>query len=173
MFAKRIANIIIAVALISVFIGVFFFTYAAKIEQKIVVERSAQIAYDLTSTMKETMSARDKELINEQITPFLVIPQSLEQQDKIVQENNKELLNSAIKAIVIFVVLCALVLAALCMFYKIPLFDLIKDNLIILVFVALTEFIFLTFFAQNYITIDSNFVKEKISDSLINFASSQ
>ena len=63
MLAKHAANIIIATAMISVFLGIFFFTYASKVEQKIVVTRSTEIVDDLITTAKNAIPQDKKELI--------------------------------------------------------------------------------------------------------------
>jgi hypothetical protein len=171
MFAKHVVNIIMATAMISVFLGIFFFTYAAKVEQKIVVARSTQIVDDLIVTAKNNMNPTQKSVVETEIMPYLVVPESLEQADAEVAAANKELMKNAFKAIAVFVALCSILVGIIAFFFKVPLVDLIKDNLIILIFVGLTEFIFLTFFAQNYITIDSNYVKEKIIQTMITFGS--
>jgi hypothetical protein len=168
MFAKHAANVIIATAMISVFIGVFFFTYASKIEQDIVVKRTTEIVDSMVSSA-QIIPPSEKALISTQIAPNLTIPASLEQQDAEVAAANKQLMIYAAKAIAIFVSICVIVVGCLVYYYKLPLGELIQNNLIILVFVALTEFIFLTFFAQNYITIDGNYVKKTVVESLISF----
>ena len=80
MFAKHAANVIIATAMISVFIGVFFFTYASKIEQDIVVKRTTEIVDSMVSSA-QIIPPSEKALISTQIAPNLTIPASLEQQD--------------------------------------------------------------------------------------------
>ena len=37
----------------------------------------------------------------------------------------------------------------------------LKENLLILCFVAITEFVFFTFFSQNYLSIDPNIIRRK------------
>ena len=44
---------------------------------------------------------------------------------------------------------------------------LIKYNLIIIIFIGLTEYIFAAGFAKNYISIDMNYIKKNIVDNLI------
>lgn len=172
MLAKHIANIILATAMISVFLGVFFFTYASKVEQNIVVNRSTQIVDDMIITAKNVIPQDKKKVIQAELLPYLVVPNSLEEEDAKVAEANKQLMQTASKAIGIFVLICAIIVSLIALFAKIPLWEMIKDNLVILIFVGLTEYTFLTFFAQNYITIDANYVKEKILSSLIQFGSS-
>ena len=169
MFANHAANIIMSTALISVFLGIFFFTYAASVERKIVESRTTEIINEITNVAKTNIPEKQKLIIQKEILPHLVVPKSLEEEDAKVALNNKNLLISSIKAISAIVLFCILILVALKYFYKVPLLELLKENLITLFFIALTEFIFLTYFAQNYITIDANFVKEKVLESLIEF----
>jgi hypothetical protein len=168
--AKHIANIIMATAFISIFLGIFFFTYASKIEEKIVVARSTEIVQDITNSLL-LISPEQKEMLKNAVLPSLQVSSALEEQDQQVKIQNQKLVQKAAIAISIFVVICSIIIGGLVYFYKIPLMDIVKNNLIILCFVALTEFIFLTFYAQYYITIDANFVKKQIADSLLNFAS--
>uniref|UniRef100_A0A6C0KUF2 Uncharacterized protein n=1 Tax=viral metagenome TaxID=1070528 RepID=A0A6C0KUF2_9ZZZZ len=171
MFAKHVANIIMATAMISVFLGVFFFTYASSVEQKIVVQRSTEIVDDMVLTAKNAIPQSQKTVIMNEIVPYLVVPKSLEEEDAKVAAANKELMVTAAKAIGIFVFFCCILLTLLTIFFKVPIIELLKDNFIILIFVGLTEFTFLTYFAENYVTIDANYVKGKILESLITFGS--
>jgi hypothetical protein len=172
MFAKNTANIICATAMISVFIGIFFFTYASKIERNIVVKRSTEIVDDITSNMKMIIPEDQKQIIKNTIVPYLTIPDSLNKADKDVENANNALQKSAIEYIFIFASVCIVIVFCLSMMFKFSFFEIVEENIIVLVFVAITEYIFLTFFAQNYITIDSNFVKGKMIDTLLKIGSS-
>jgi len=44
---------------------------------------------------------------------------------------------------------------------------LIKYNLLALVFIALTEFAFITYFAKHYMTIDVNIIKKAVIDNIV------
>jgi len=172
MFAKNTANIICATAMISVFIGIFFFTYASKIEKNIVVKRSTEIVNSITSNMKTIIPENQKQIIKSDIIPYLVIPDSLKQADQDVENANNALQKSAIQYIFIFAAACLIIVFCMSFTFKFSFFEIIEENIIVLVFVAITEYIFLTFFAQNYITIDSNFVKSKMIDTLLKIGSS-
>lgn len=172
MIAQSIANIICATAMISVFIGIFFFTYASKIEQNIVVKRSTEIVNDITDNMKVVIPNSQKEILKNQIVPYLTIPDSLNEADKDVENANAALRSTALKYIVVFAIVCLGIVGIIAFVNKFSFLEIIEENIIILVFVALTEFLFLTFFAQNYITIDANFVKEKLIDSILKVGSS-
>lgn len=168
MIIKHLSSILCGVSLISVFIVIFFFTYASKVEKNIVQERCTEIVDDLTSGL-ESVPKKYKAMIYSQIAPYLEAPSSLEEKDAIVAEQNKQLLKKATKIVGSFLVLSFLLVFVLSRIFGFSFLDIVKTNLIILIFVGLTEFAFLTFFAQNYITIDSNFVKETVVKTVADF----
>jgi hypothetical protein len=165
---KHIASIICGVSLISVFIVIFFFTYASRIEQKIVQERCAEIVNDLTAGL-ESIPKPYKSFLYTQIGPYLTVPPSLESADAQVVEQNKNLLKKSAIFAGSFLVLSFIAVFILSRIFEFSFLGILKTNLIILVFVGITEFSFLTFFAQNYITIDSNFVKETVLKTVGDF----
>lgn len=161
-----VANTLLSVVLISAFIGIFFFTYASYIENQIVKIRSEEIINDLTNTVITITPKQDREEMNKVIAPYL-IPPDLSQEDKEVEETNKNLEKRAFAFIATFFVIGFSVFLLLAHYYKFSAKRLIHKNLVILIFVAITEFCFLTFIAKHYITIDSNFVKYKILETLM------
>ena len=165
MLSYEIANIILSVVLISTFIGVFFFTYASRIEKNIVEIRCKKIIEDLTDPIV-TLSTPDMiDQINSNLEK-LTQP-DLSEEDEKVSANNKALLKKSFIVISILFILGIFAVLVLYLIYKFPLKNLIISNIVMLIFVALTEFMFMTFFAQNYITVDSNFIKNKIINVLI------
>lgn len=161
MLTKDIAHILCGTSLVSIFIVVFFFTYAAKIEQKIVQERCTEIIDDLTNVVTQ-LPPEYKSMISTEIAPYLVVPPSLEDEDRKVEAQNKALMKKAAIFLAVFVAIAFSIIFIMSKMYGFSFLDILKENFLVLIFVALTEFVFLTFFAQNYITIDANFVKEKI-----------
>lgn len=165
MLPYEIANIILSVVLISTFIGVFFFTYASMIEKNIVETRCKTIVEDLTNSFSTVATPNVLKSINEKLEQFA--PPNLSEEDKKVAENNKALIKKSAIVISLLLIVGLSIVFILYKIYKFPVKELIINNLIMLVFVALTEFTFLTFFAQNFITVDSNFIKNKIISVLI------
>lgn len=169
MLVHHVVNIITGTAMISIFLGIFFFTYASRIEQKIVIDRSTEIVQELTSDITNFALPQQINIIKSQIVPNLVIPKSLSLEDQAVQAQNKALVRKTVIYISVFVAICVLIVGGLSFAFHVPLIELIKNNLFILFFVALTEYSFLTFYAKNYVTVDANFVKCKIIDAIIRF----
>lgn len=171
MLTKHIAHVLCGMSLVSIFIVVFFFTYAAKIEQQIVEERCTEIVDDLTSVVAQ-LPQDYKNMISAEISPYLVVPPSLAAEDSIVEAQNKALLKKAAIFVSIFVVITFSIIFIMSRVFGFSFLEILKGNFLVLLFVALTEFVFLTFFAKNYITIDANFVKQKIVQSITNLDTS-
>lgn len=163
-FSELSITVITNVLLISIFIGIFFFTYATYIEQEVVKSQMDFLSKNITSfVLFLGPDLRDKYknyLKDVKITGFDDI-------DKQVEELNKETVNKAIIANVIFFV-CAVAIVFF-IYHRslknrepIHLGQILTQNLIILLFVGLTEFSFLTFFGSKFISLNPNVVKREL-----------
>lgn len=168
MLPYYVVNTILHVTLISVFIGFFFFTYASRIEKNVVEVRTKSIIKDL---MKDVRAFTPENLwkgLSPVINAKLQAPDMSAEDDE-VETNNKVLLRKAVMTLTaLFVIGMALTLL-LSRYFDIPLKHLFITNLISLLFVAITEFSFLTFFAQHYITVDANYVKKTAIQAVIDY----
>lgn len=160
-----IPNTLLSVVLISAFIGIFFFTYATRVENEIVKVRSEEIINDLTSTFIKITPKEQREEVSRIVGPYLV-PPNLQKEDEEVEQSNIQLRKKAFTFIITFVIVGFSVFFLLAHIFKFSAKRMIYKNLIVLAFVAMTEFCFLTFFARHYITIDSNFIKYKVLETL-------
>lgn len=165
---EKIANVLLSVVLMSAFLGIFFFTYAAHIEKNIVKNQSEQIVIDLTADLNAVLTPKQLSGLRDLVSSYIVTP-NLSKEDMEINENNKLLTKKASLAIITFVVIGLTAVFLLSRMENFSLKDILIRNMIILFFVAMTEFCFLTYLAQNYITIDSNFVKYKIINTLANY----
>ena len=168
MLTEHITKIILSVVVISAFIGIFFFTYEAKVEEKIVKQQSEEIIKDFTSEFRSLLPQPILKDVYNIIEPSLVAP-DLSELDEEVRASNQALVKKATRIIVIFVVIGLLLVALLCFIFRINPRDMIISTTITLLFVAIAEYIFVTYLVQNYSTIDSNFVKQKILNILANY----
>jgi len=175
MLIENISKIILSVVVISAFIGIFFFTYEAKIEKRIVKQQSDDIIRDFTSEFRSLLPQPILKDVYNSIEPSLVAPklseldQDLSELDQEVRASNEALVKKATRIIVIFVVIGLLLVALLCFIFRINPRDMIISTTITLLFVAIAEYIFVTYLVQNYSTIDSNFVRQKILNILANY----
>ena len=168
MIQENIVKIILSVVLISSFIGIFFFTYEARIEENIVKQQSTEIIQDFMGDFKTLLPPSMLQNVYSAVEPSLVAP-DLSVEDENVKESNDALIKHATKIIVIFTVVGLMIAGGLCAMFKINPTKIILNTFITLVFVAIAEFIFVTYLVQNYSTIDSNFVKQKILNIMANY----
>jgi hypothetical protein len=88
-------------------------------------------------------------------------PPDLSKADAKAKDNNKQIMMKAAGANIVFTII---VVISIYFLYKkskkeFSMKTLIYQNLILLVFIALTEFCFLTFFAADYVSINTNKIK--------------
>lgn len=174
MTPSQIALIILNVTSIATFIGIFFFTYGKTVEEHVVKSQSEFIAENISNDLSVFLT-KD---IAQNIIKNLDVP-DMSREDAHVQEQNQLLQNNAFKILSILFISGIVISFLICKYYNINFFKLIKTNLIIIFFVGLTEYIFLTYIGQKFISADPNFVrykilkimKEKIPPKNINMAS--
>jgi len=150
MFASIISN----VGLILGFIGIFFFGYASIVEQEIVKTNISIITTDLLNIVSPLLDDNTKKdmLVN------LTYPDMSAEDDEAAKKNN-DLINSATTFLVGIFIATTLFSIMLSYFYKFNYMNMTILNIIILVFVGLTEFSFLHLLPGLYISADTNFVR--------------
>ena len=157
----QISNIILNITFIVTFIAIFFFTYGKKIEENVVKNQSELVASYLAKDIS-TFIDKDTAL---KITSSLSIP-DMTKQDQEVEENNKQLQSEAFYTLSMILIGGLLLAIIIAKYYKLNLTDILQTNLIILAFVAITQYVFLTYIGQNFISLDPNFVRHKLLISL-------
>ena len=153
----NIANILLHVILISSFLVIFFFTYASKVEKQIVQNQSTAVVQDVLDDILVILPDSAVATIGEHVQN--ITPPDMSDEDNDVKIKNHELYMKTVKQIAALFVIGMIVIYIMSKVYKFSMKDLLVHNLIILFFVAVTEFAFLRYFAKNYSTIDSNYVK--------------
>ena len=92
--------------------------------------------------------------------------------DNEVKQSNKILQNNTMIQISIIFIIGISICTFFIVYFKLDWKHMLKESFAGLTAVALIEFIFLTFFAQNYKTLDPNSVKLHIIDILKNYSNS-
>lgn len=155
--SHQIVNIILSVTLIATFIGVFFFTYGKTVEENVVKTQSEFIATSLANDVSMFIGPEQAKFISKQITA-----PDMSQQDAEVSASNAALQKHAYTILAIAGIIGLLVSYGISRMYDMDFGSLLKSNLIILAGVAMTEYVFLTYIGQNFISADPNFVRYKI-----------
>ena len=158
---EMLINIIINVGLISAFLGIFFFTYAAGIELDIVKINTKIVTDDI---MEIIAPALDNDM-KANLSKNLVAP-NLAHEDAEVKKNNDTLKSEAFLQLLIVLDVTLTIGFILSIIYKHSFMKIMGLNLIIVTFVGLTEFTFLHFLPHKYISADTNFVRKIILTNL-------
>ena len=156
-------NVIISVLFISLFIGVFFFTYGAYIEGLVVKNQMKFLSEDIggyINLLGDNINKKVKQKI-------LELPEiNLDEEDNKVKENNLLVMKKAINANSVFIVVAIAIVYYLNKTAQLNISDVVIKNFIILIFIGLTEYVFLNYFAADYISINPNLVKYTIVENL-------
>jgi hypothetical protein len=171
MFSKKdYISILINVILATSFIGIFFFTYGAKIEENIA---KAQANYIVDAMMDDVKLLPQDKLNDIKSSLQNMTPPDLTKEDNEVEEINKKLLIKALTVIGIIFLVGISTAYYLCQIgEKVNFMEVLKSGLIVLTFIGLTEFSFLTFFASYFISADPNFVKQTFINKIIDKSTS-
>jgi hypothetical protein len=156
-------NVVVNITMITIFICVFFFTYAKHVEKRIIVTQTA----DLADTMTTTLTMFPK--IRQQLRPFVNSWNIKETKDKNVEANNRIIVNNTIMIIGFWSLWTLMIVGIVAYIYKVNMKKIILVNIVILAVVGLTEFFFLECIASNYISFDPNYVKYTLLDTLDRF----
>ena len=156
MHSQGIVDTIINVVFVATFISIFFFTYGAYIEKKIAREQVELAVDDLTYNIKYFAGNQIAPLVNS------LSPPNMEEEDKKVAESNSKLIWNVAKLLTLFFVGGMGIAYGVSRYYNTDFVVSIKRNVIILIFIAITEYIFLTFIGAKYRSLDPNVVKKTI-----------
>lgn len=170
--AFDVCNILLHIMLISAFLGSYFFTFGAYLEREVLEDQLNYLVDTTLQPMKILVPNITTDIKNKMKSYNFKID---EKSDIETAEQNKKTVDRAIKLITFFFVLGLIVIVILSrtldregMSYSEFFKKLITRNLIIMIFIAATEFIFAFFFAKKYMSLDTNRLKKQIFVSLDN-----
>ena len=163
-----LAGTSLMVAMYSVFVGIFFFTYGAYVEHKSLEKQIDNIVGSLTRDIKIFIPKTATQTIIDKIPEAANIRSSMKSADSKAAENNKKVKKNAVKMLASISIVGVGVAGALAAVFPqfISLKTLFKKNLTLLVFVAVVEFLFFTLVTENYLSVDPNVVKGYIVNAV-------
>ena len=165
-----VAGTSLMVAMYSVFVGIFFFTYGAYVEHKSLEKQIDNIVDSLTRNIKPFIPPGLTTKIIDEIPHASTIRSTMQNADSKAADNNKKVKKNAVEMLagiaIIGVGVTGLLAAVFPKFINVK--TLFKKNLTLLVFVAVVEFLFFTFITENYLSVDPNVVKGYIVKAVQN-----
>lgn len=160
---EDIIDVIVSIATTSCFICVFFFTLGGILEQMVLKKQLKNLVSSLLQPYTFLIPTTIKQsLLNIEV-------ETNKEEDEKAAKFNSSLMSTAAAVIVFFVIFCSGLCLFVLKFYGISketFFDIIKDNMVVLIFVGLTYAIFAFSAGLNYISADPNFVKRKLIESI-------
>ena len=159
------------VALYSVFVGIFFFTYGAFIEHKVLENQIENIVDSITRDVLPFVPDDIKTGLYDKLdSAQKSIKTTMSGSDSKAEKNNQKVKKTAFEMLAgIFIVGMGISVATASMYSggsNKALVALLKKNALLLVFVIIVEFLFFTLVTKNYLSIDPNSVKQKIVQTL-------
>ncbi len=166
---ELLLNIFFSVLFISIFIVVFFFSYASLMERKVIEIQTQQVVdYFFDDFVIILQNEKVQELANQILEDLDVYTN---QDDERIKEKNEKIIGTTLMLIIIFATILLLIIIFLFVknCNKIDIRKIFIKNIILLGVVALTEFLFTTFIASKYISFDPNYIKYTLTDAMKEF----
>lgn len=162
-------NIFIHVAVMALFLTIFFFTIALYFERKILESQVDFIIDDVVGNTFKPLSASDKKKVQIEILS-LFDNKDFSKEDKQVKDSNDKISKKAWTFVGILTGIILVVVVILGFIFKWNFFYLkylFNSALYSLIFVAITETLFMFLVAQNFLSADPNKIKLKVVETLI------
>jgi uncharacterized membrane protein len=177
-------NILIHVGVMALFLTIFFFTIAQYFEKKIIQDQIDFVIDDFVGNSLKPVSKTTKDEIRKEINKAFdkqdldeirkeinkaFDKQDLSKADENIKKENKKI---STKAWIFVSILLAVISVIVLVFGFIYRWDkyylkfLFNSTLISLIFVAITETLFMFLIAQNYLSADPNNIKTKIIETI-------
>lgn len=161
-YINLLVNTIILSTLSICFICIFFFTYTKDVEKYIVTNN---VKYLFNNLMPNFNMLPSKQLaILKEGVNNIKLP-NLEEEDAKAIESNNELLSKTKIFLGSLFVLAMVFSYHMCKKHGLNFTELLSNNLILLICIALVEFIFLNYIAKKYISADPNMIIKNILKS--------
>ena len=165
------SNIFIHVAVMSLFLTVFFFTVASGQEKSIVENQVNFIMDEFVGNTLGPLSDSDKEPIKRKLNAKMdAAKEDLKSADKDVEHQNNKTVKKAFTFVGIVVAIVAVMTIIMGFYFK---WDhtyrkfLVSSAIAGLIFVGITETLFLLLIAKGYYSVDPNRIKKHIVDTLL------
>lgn len=155
-------HIFTGVMLFTIFLSIFYFTYASKVEGDIVTEQINITVDSFTQNINDFNISIPLDTINKN-------KPNMEEENKKINESNHELILDATKYIGISIAILISIFIILWLRYRYNIKDIIISNSILIIFVAIIEFFTLLCISAKYQSLDPNQVKLNIINNIENF----
>ena len=161
-------NILIHVGVMALFLTIFFFTIAQYFEKKIIEDQIDFVIDDFIGNSLKPVPTNTKNEIKHEINSAFR-KQDLSKVDESVKKENKKISKKAwifVGTLLSIISVIVLIFGFIYKWERYYLKFLFNSALISLIFVAITETLFMSLIAKNYLSADPNQIKMKIIDTI-------
>jgi len=156
-FTNILVNVGVGVALMSIFLTVFYFYYVVEIEHQMIMDNINIMTGSLLESYKPFLTPFIKNYIKNNLTNS-----GLSSADEQVIISNNKIKSEAIKSIAIIAGFMFLFAYLIANYFNINFKNILINNLLLLVLLAFTEYTFLHMVPSKIITGDPNYIKYKL-----------
>ena len=172
---------IIQSCVVFIFLTIFFFSYVSSIEKDEFETQLDTIVDDTYTQYKDKIDGlfpkdeNKKEALKTLIYGLIDYSENMieietKSQNDEIDTENKKIISNSIYLVLGYIGICIFILFILYYFgVKLYIGENIKESLFILVFIFLTEFLFLNIIAKNYLSGNANYVIQKITKTIIDY----
>ncbi len=157
-------KLILIASFVVSFLTIFFFTFGKDIERQVVMQNIDYLIDEILDGYKDTIGDKQKRIIYDKLNEMKI--KDMSKEDELVITNNKKLFNKSLYILIGILVSSLLITSIISYVKNFKYLEILMQNIILLSFVALCEYIFLVFFGSKFISANVNFIKGKIASYL-------
>ena len=167
---QGISSVLTSITLVSLLIGVFYFTYVPIVERSVVKREVREIINSLAKDIHDIIPKRNLDVVRP-IVQNQLKPVNLSFEDNRAAQQNQAVTMRAMKYLGGFAAVNASIVTLIYLNNRqsVDFSKIAYENAVLLLAVAVTYFVFVTFIGRNYRAADPNFVKRQIIDSFREF----
>lgn len=162
-------NILLHIIFMILFLFIFFYTISVQIEKHIVNNQIDFLINEFIGQSFSNLTNEEKQNIKNNYLSAFDNKEDLNNQDKLILKNNNEIYNKSLIYLVIIISILLFIVFIIALIYKWDFYNIkifIYGGLVSLLFIGLTEILFLLTVTNNYIRSDPNKIREKIINTL-------
>lgn len=161
-------NIIVHVGVMALFLTIFFFTIAQYFEKKIIEDQIDFVIDDFVGNTLKPISTDKKNQIKTDINKAFAKQDFSSADQNVIKENKKISTKAWIFVSILFgtILIIALIFGFIFKWEKYYIKFLFNSTLLSLLFIAITETLFMYLIAQNFLSADPNKIKSSIIKTL-------
>jgi hypothetical protein len=161
---KDISLILLNIAFVATFLTIFFFTYANKVEKKVIENQMQYITNNFLDNISIFIPFNKKQEIYNSLKNIKLPDMSVK--DNLVMQNNNKIMDDAFRAVLTFLLSTIFVTLLFSYYFDFSYKEILFQSFLTIVIVATVEYTFLTMFGSKFISADVNFVKYKILETI-------